>query len=1054
MPFAMPPQFNGCSPKKASWYTYIGLLSFCIMAGSVHAEVATFTSSGSWTVPTGVTSVDVLVVGGGGGGGYGYGGGGGGGDVNYTTAYSVTPNQTITVTVGAGGTGSSSFSVKGGDGGTSSFDSYSSIGGGGGGSITNPDGNSGGSGGGGAGWISYGAGYGGSATGNHGHDGGVGDYADSTAGGGGGAGTVGQDADSGGNGNGGEGVANSISGSSVYYGGGGGGSVPTGLTAGSGGLGGGGQGSAEAGQSAAAGTANTGGGGGGSYPSAGRTGGSGIVIVRWVTSSPAITSAASATGETSTPFSYGITATNGPTSFGATGLPSGLSLNSSTGVISGTPTTTGIFSVAISATNAVGTDNATLTLTVLQSSTATFTSSGTWTVPTGVTSVELLVVGGGGGSGTGNGGGGGGGEVIETASYTVVPGANLTVTVGAGGGRAPYNTFKGSNGDDSAFDAITAKGGGGGGSVLTVGGANGSGSQAGGGGGSAIVTGASGGGGTQRGGSGTTDGGGTQAAAGGGGGGGAGAGTGTNGDYTTNTGGTGGDGITSAITGSWVYYGGGGGGGSNTAGSGGQGGGGSGGGAGVANTGGGGGGASGGGGAGGSGIVIVKWVIPAPVVTSATTAVSGANTPFSYTITATNSPLSFGASGLPSGLSIDTSTGVISGTPTAVATSSVTLSATNATGTGTATLALNVIGSATLPDSSDFESGGYSTGDVTGQQFWLATTSLATVSNEQAQGGTYGLKLAGNSTPATASKYFAESGSPAVTFIDLYVKPVATTAAADSSLIQTESASVGFQIASGQGEIYAFDGVGANQWVGTGVRFDLNGSNQANDWLHLTIRADYTHHTWDLYKDGTLIDYDLAFGSTNESFFRILTLKGHTSAATYFDNVLAQSTNPMFTDSDKDGMADSWETANGLSIMTDDRNSDHDGDSRTNIEEYFAGTAANNADVTAPGAPTGLQITSTTPSGLGLTWGASTDTGAGTPGIAGYNVYRNGVKLNSSLLATRSYTDTGLSASSTYGYTIKAVDLAGNLSSASTSLSITTSAYSSSGTLEIFTPLP
>src|SRR5262249_53321569 len=58
--------------------------------------------------------------------------------------------------------------------------------------------------------------------------------------------------------------------------------------------------------------------------------------------------------------------------------------------------------------------------------------------------------------------------------------------------------------------------------------------------------------------------------------------------------------------------------------------------------------------------------------------------------TATNSPTSFGATGLPAGLTISTTTGLISGTPSAAGTSSVSLSATNAGGTGTLTLSLTV----------------------------------------------------------------------------------------------------------------------------------------------------------------------------------------------------------------------------------------------------------------------------------------------------------------------------------------------------------------------------
>jgi hypothetical protein len=64
------------------------------------------------------------------------------------------------------------------------------------------------------------------------------------------------------------------------------------------------------------------------------------------------------------PFSYQITATNDPISYGATGLPTGVSIDVSNGLISGTPTQTGTFYVTLSATNANGTGNLSLTLTV------------------------------------------------------------------------------------------------------------------------------------------------------------------------------------------------------------------------------------------------------------------------------------------------------------------------------------------------------------------------------------------------------------------------------------------------------------------------------------------------------------------------------------------------------------------------------------------------------------------------------------------------------------------------------------------------------------------
>ena len=77
-----------------------------------------------------------------------------------------------------------------------------------------------------------------------------------------------------------------------------------------------------------------------------------------------ITSANSASGSRGNAFSYQVVANDQPTSYTATGLPSGLSISASTGLISGVPTQSGYFQVEISAVGAGGTATMALTLAV------------------------------------------------------------------------------------------------------------------------------------------------------------------------------------------------------------------------------------------------------------------------------------------------------------------------------------------------------------------------------------------------------------------------------------------------------------------------------------------------------------------------------------------------------------------------------------------------------------------------------------------------------------------------------------------------------------------
>ena len=103
------------------------------------------------------------------------------------------------------------------------------------------------------------------------------------------------------------------------------------------------------------------------------------------------------------------------------------------------------------------------------------TAAMSWTAPLGVSSVELLVVGGGGAGGDNHpslsigGGGGGAGGYVYSKAHAVTGNQSYSVSVGAGAKTAAAKT-----GGDSAFGDVTAKGGGCGG-VLSVGQAGGSG---------------------------------------------------------------------------------------------------------------------------------------------------------------------------------------------------------------------------------------------------------------------------------------------------------------------------------------------------------------------------------------------------------------------------------------------------------------------------------------------------------------------------------------------------------------------------------------------------
>ena len=328
---------------------------------------------------------------------------------------------------------------------------------------------------------------------------------------------------------------------------------------------------------------------------------------------PVITSGTTASGTVGTVFSYKITATNTPTGYGATGLPSGLAVSKTTGLISGTPTAAGTSAVTLSATNNRGTGKATLKLTIAVArpvitcgatasgmmgsalsyqitATNTPTSYGATGLPAGLTANTTtgLISGTPTAAGTTavtisatNSGG--------TGNATLTLTINLAPPVISSAATASGTTGSAFSYQITATNAPTSFGAAGLPAGLTVNTTTG------------LISG-------------------TPTAA----------GTSTVTISATNSGGAGNATLTLTIN------------------------------------------------------------LAPPVITSAAAASVTAGSPLSYQITATNAPTSFGAAGLPAGLTANTTTGLISGTPTAAGTSTVTLSATNSGGTGNATLMLTI----------------------------------------------------------------------------------------------------------------------------------------------------------------------------------------------------------------------------------------------------------------------------------------------------------------------------------------------------------------------------
>ncbi len=139
---------------------------------------------------------------------------------------------------------------------------------------------------------------------------------------------------------------------------------------------------------------------------------------------PAITGLLNVTATINQPFNYQVRTSSPVTSYGVYNLPTGLSFNASTGVISGTPTQTGTSSVILDVSNAAGEDSEILVIQVIYDSavkiiTQVSAGQGAYAVSALLQAVDGNLYGAGA---VGNSGGGGVFKVTPDGLLTIIHG--------------------------------------------------------------------------------------------------------------------------------------------------------------------------------------------------------------------------------------------------------------------------------------------------------------------------------------------------------------------------------------------------------------------------------------------------------------------------------------------------------------------------------------------------------------------------------------------------------------------------------------------------------
>ena len=203
---------------------------------------------------------------------------------------------------------------------------------------------------------------------------------------------------------------------------------------------------------------------------------------------------------------------------------------------------------------------------------------------------------------------------------------------------------------------------------------------------------------------------------------------------------------------------------------------------------------------------------------------------------------------------------------------------------------------------------------------------------------------------------------------------------------------------------------------GTELMIWLNSRGGVQPFGSQTGTANLAGVSWNVWTgqqtSWKIISYVLQGGGTS---FTNLNMK-----ALIDDAVARGSLNPAHYLIDSEAGFEIWQGGQGLGVNS----------------YSFSATAQSGSDTQAPTAPSNLAVTGTTSSSVSLSWSAATDN----VGVTAYDVYRNGT-LAMTVTGTTA-TITGLSPSTTYPFTVKARDAAGNTSAASNTATATTQAAS------------
>lgn len=226
-----------------------------------------------------------------------------------------------------------------------------------------------------------------------------------------------------------------------------------------------------------------------------------------------------------------------------------------------------------------------------------------------------------------------------------------------------------------------------------------------------------------------------------------------------------------------------------------------------------------------------------------------------------------------------------------------------------------------------FEQPDYGIGNVHGQNGWEVTQGEVRVVSSVSHHGLASLELK-PASPFSQAKISVKRRemSGVVSFVDLWILPVASPWAETGELLDIDGARIAFfsnPEKAEEAEFWVFHQTSPEdqgQWIKTGKKATVDAaSKRTAGWVRLTMREDFARQVWDLSIDGQSAAANLGFYRSQASQEDGYIIMGDVNHSIFLDDLAFLETNPLGNDPDLDGILSSIEVQIGSNPNLDDR---------------------------------------------------------------------------------------------------------------------------------------